>query len=212
MAHKYIEFIIAGFTAVIIGVLAQVRFMLGPIPYTMQNLGVVLASLLLSPSMAFFAVALYLLLIGIGFPMASGFMGGPLVLVGYTSGYLWGFLISAPLYSWVSRRYLSSRGKSLSMINSRDIIILLILSAVSFIPVYTLGFIIFSYYALGNVFLLSWPGKASSTLVSTNSVYLKLFTATVLVFLSQDLLMDHFLGILLSRESYRILSSRGVDL
>jgi biotin transport system substrate-specific component len=212
VSSRYIDFVLAAFSAVIIGVLAQVRFMLGPIPYTMQNMGVVLASLLLSPSMAFFSVALYLLLIGIGFPMASGFMGGPLVLVGYTSGYLWGFLISAPIYSWVSRKYLLHHGKSLSMIDARDSIVLLLLSALSYLPVYILGFLVFSYYALGNAFLLSWAGKASSAVINAESVYMKLFTATVLVFFPQDLLMDHVLGILLAKESHKILLRRGVSI
>ncbi|NPA97841.1 MAG: biotin transporter BioY, partial [Crenarchaeota archaeon] len=61
----------------ITSITAQIKFNLGPIPYTMQNVGVILAGLLLSPLYAATSMILYVFLIFIGLPLAAGFTGGP---------------------------------------------------------------------------------------------------------------------------------------
>ncbi len=210
--NLFFRLVLAASLAAGIGVLAQIRFSLGPVPYTMQNMGVVMASLLLPPYSALLAVGLYLFLIFIGFPLASGLMGGPLVLIGYTGGYLWGFLLSAPFYSYLSRKYLEYRGKGLWEINYRDGVVLLLLSAICFLPVYLLGFLFFYHYAVSSPQLFSWASKASSMLINLNSRGFIIFVASVLIFLPQDLLMDHVLGITLAKEISRILRERGVNL
>ncbi|MEM4871380.1 MAG: biotin transporter BioY, partial [Thermofilaceae archaeon] len=62
--------------AVVTGLLAQVTFRLGPVPYTMQNAGVVLSGLLLPPRWALLSQLLYLALIATGLPLAAGLRGG----------------------------------------------------------------------------------------------------------------------------------------
>jgi biotin transport system substrate-specific component len=88
-----------------------VGFWLGPIPYTFQNTGVVLAGLLLDPLYAFLSMALHTALIALGLPVAAGFRGGVHVVLGYTGGYIAGFTISAPLMSLLRRWYTRLRGE-----------------------------------------------------------------------------------------------------
>jgi biotin transport system substrate-specific component len=85
----------ASLLAVVTAVLAQVSFRVGPVPYTMQNTGVILSGLLLPPRWALASELLYLLMIALGAPVAAGFRGGVSVFLGPTGGYLAGFPIAA---------------------------------------------------------------------------------------------------------------------
>ncbi len=202
---------LAGFMAGLTGALAQVRFSVGPVPYTMQNMGVILAGLLLPPTYALLSMLLYVLLIAIGVPAAAGFHGGLAVLLGYTGGYILGFVIAAPLMSVLSRAYLSRRRVSLDSIGGRDIAVLLALSLVAALPVYLLGFIVFAHYALPGTGLYSWSSKVCGWLgLPASSRLLVLLVATTLVFLPQDLFVDHLLAVLVARGAARIMRARGL--
>lgn len=65
---------------------------LGPVPPTMQSLGVMMAGLLLPPGEAVAAVALQLALGLAGLPVLGGGMGGPTLLFSPAGAYLWGHL------------------------------------------------------------------------------------------------------------------------
>lgn len=65
------------------------------VPFTLQTFGVFLAVLLLGGKRGTLAVALYLLMGAVGLPVFSGFTGGIGVLLGYTGGYIAGFLLLA---------------------------------------------------------------------------------------------------------------------
>lgn len=80
-----------------------------PVPLTFQVFIVVLAALLLSPSMAATAVGIYLLLGAAGVPVFAGGKAGLGVLAGPTGGFLIGFMIGAFIGAIV-RDYLISRG------------------------------------------------------------------------------------------------------
>ncbi len=74
-----------------------------PVPFTMQLFGVLLVAYLLNPAQSFFTVLIYILLGVAGLPVfARG--GGVAYLLGPTGGFLFGFLISAPLVSFLFRR------------------------------------------------------------------------------------------------------------
>ncbi len=206
-----INLVIAAFIAGLTGALAQVKFNIGPVPYTMQNMGVMLAGLLLPPSYALFSMILYIVLIAIGLPLAAGFHGGLAVLVGYTGGYLAGFIIAAPIMSMLTRRYLMKRGKELHEINTRDFLIILSFTAIAAIPIYVLGFTIFAYYALHQSPLYLWSKSAASFFkLNVNSELLTIFIASVLIFMPQDIFMDHVLAILVAKGVSKILSVRGI--
>ncbi len=193
-------------------VMAQVRFSVGPVPYTMQNVGVILSGLLLPPAYAAGAMLLYLLLIALGLPLAAGFAGGPSVILGYCGGYLVGFVISAFLMSLLSRAYLRWRGIELSEVKGKDFAALLALSFVAILPTYVLGFIVFSFYALPGSALYGWSVKVSSWLGLGVRGIIALFIASVLIFIPQDLFVDHVIAIAVARGVAGLLKSKGVGL
>ncbi len=208
---RYTSYLIMIFSIVIMTIGSWISFYIGPIPYTLQNLGVVLTALLLPPRYALTAIGPYLMLIAIGMPIAAGFRGGIHVLYGYTAGYLWGFMLSAPIASWISRKYLGYIKKSLSDINKKDIAILLTLVSIAMTPTYTLGTIVLYIYIFKLPELYRWMEKVSLFIGLSNiSPTIMTFIAGTLVFLPQDIFMDHLIAIIVARELYRYLSKRGL--
>lgn len=69
-----------------------------PISFTMQTFSVFLTFGLLGGKWGGVSILIYLLLGAVGLPVFSGFQGGMSVLVGPTGGFLWGFLVAAPVY------------------------------------------------------------------------------------------------------------------
>ena len=211
MDYPYVVLSIA--MAVLTGLLAQVRLVVGPIPYTLQNVAVVLAGIILKPKYAFMSMVLYLVLIVVGVPVASGFRGGLSVLLGYTGGYLVGFAVSAPLMSMLTRLYLRLTNKEIREIGVGDALVLLTLSFIAMIPAYVLGFLVFTYYALGSQAVMSWVERVIKYLnISLDDKLLQLFVVSVAIFIPQDLLMDHVLAITLAKYLSRILTYRGLEL
>lgn len=70
------------------------------VPFTLQTFGVFLAVLVLGGKRGSLAILLYILMGMIGIPVFSGFTGGIGVLLGYTGGYIIGFLLIA-LLMWL---------------------------------------------------------------------------------------------------------------
>lgn len=211
--YKFIYLSLTVTLAVVTGFLAQVAFHIGPIPYTMQNLGVILSGLLLQPKYALASQLLYLLLIALGLPLASGLKGGLAVLLGYTGGYIAMFPIASFLMSILTRAYLKTRHKNLVSIDKTDIVILLGFSFISTLPIYLLGFLVFMKYALTNQNLYSWSINVSSFIhLYTSSKISPIFIASVLVFIPQDLLIDNLLAIALSKNIAKLIESRGLKL
>jgi biotin transport system substrate-specific component len=209
--NKFVNISLTVALAVMTGILAQVSFHIGPIPYTMQNLGVMLSGLLLQPRYALASQLLYILLIALGLPLASGLRGGVAVLLGYTGGYIAMFPIASFLMSILTRAYLKSRSKTLVNLNRIDTAVLLGLSFISTLPVYLFGFLVFARYALENHSLYSWSINVSSFVhFYTNSKLTPLFIASVLVFIPQDLFVDNLLAIVLSKNIAKLIESRGL--
>ena len=103
-----------GVIIALIAVAAQVTVVIGPVPFTLQLLVVVLASLIFTPRQAFIALAGYILLGLVGLPVFSGAAGGFAKLCGVTGGYLYGFVVSAFLGALLRRLVLvdpASAGK-----------------------------------------------------------------------------------------------------
>lgn len=93
----------AALVSALIAVGALIAIPIGPVPVTLQVLVVAIAVLVLSPAEAFASVALYLALGAVGAPVFSGGQAGLPILLGPTGGFLWGFLIGAPLGAAVRR-------------------------------------------------------------------------------------------------------------
>ncbi len=192
---------------------AQLKFSIGPVPFTAQNFGFVLAGLLLPPSWAAGSQLLYLLMIAVGFPVAAGLRGGIHVLIGYTAGYLWSFPVAAALMSALSRAYLKRRKVALEEIGAREYSLLLAISLVAAAPVYLVGFIVFYLYAITPAYggLLSWAREVSGFVgLWPSSPVIACFLATTLIFIPQDLFMDHAAAIVAARLMRSLLRARGV--
>ena len=90
--------VLAAVMAAILSGLSVLTFPIGPVPVTLQTLGVFLALGLLGGKWGSVSVALWLLLGALGVPVFSGFRGGIGVLIGNTGGYLFGFLLGALVF------------------------------------------------------------------------------------------------------------------
>jgi biotin transport system substrate-specific component len=75
------------------------------VPFTLQTLGLCVAVGLLGGRRGTIAVAVYLLMGGLGLPVFAGFGGGFGVLTGATGGYLWGMLPAAAAMGGLLARY-----------------------------------------------------------------------------------------------------------
>ncbi|MEO3992970.1 MAG: biotin transporter BioY [Desulfurococcaceae archaeon TW002] len=207
---RYERYMLASFTASTMVIGAWIKFNVGPIPYTLQNFGVVLASLLMDPLGATFSVLLYVAMIAVGLPVAAGFKGGPHILFGYTAGYIWGFVLSAPLVSILYRTYLKTVRKYSHELRSVDIAVLTALASLGMLPTYILGYLVFRFYALSSAGLLSWAEAASGFFGLHNGVELTIFSASILIFLPQDVLIDHLMAVITFTRLCSLLSSRGI--
>lgn len=75
-----------------------------PVPLTMQVLVVVLSGLVLGPRDGLLAQMVYLQAILAGAPLSAAGLGGPLVFVGPTAGYLVSFPLAAYVAGWFGQR------------------------------------------------------------------------------------------------------------
>lgn len=92
----------AFFSALIAGG-AFVTVPVGPVPFTLQVLFVLLAGMVLGPKLGALSVTAYLIL-GLVAPVYAGGTSGVGVLLGPTGGYLWGFVAAAALAGFISGR------------------------------------------------------------------------------------------------------------
>jgi len=193
--------------AVVTAVSAQLKFSLGPVPYTMQNFGIVLSGLVLGRYGAL-AQLIYLGMIAAGLPVASGFKGGLGVLFGFTAGYLWSFPLAAFLTGIAREKIWRER-------NRRELFLLWISSCFAVLPVYLLGFYVFYKFATGgklSPLLLKYCRVVESKLGLKLSTFSMIFLASVVIFIPQDYFMDHVLAVLAFAYVDRLMRERGIEL
>lgn len=94
---------IAVFAALIAAMALTPAIPLGPVPITLQTLGVALTGLCLGPWRGCAAVALYVAVGAAGLPVFSGGAAGVGILVGPTGGYLLSFPLAALVGGFVAR-------------------------------------------------------------------------------------------------------------
>ncbi len=193
--------------AAVTAVSAQLKFNLGPVPYTMQNFGIVLSGLVLGRYGAL-AQLIYLGMIAAGLPVASGFKGGLGVLFGFTAGYLWAFPLAAFLVGIARERIWKERTR-------RELFLLWLSSCFAVLPVYLLGFYVFYKFATGSKlspFLLKYCRAVESKLGLKLSTFSMIFLASVVIFIPQDYFMDHVLAVLAFAYVDRLMRERGIEL
>lgn len=105
VSYVAIAVVLAALTAAF----SQMSLPLGPVPFTMQTLGVYLAGLLLGPVWGAFALVLYVLVGAAGAPVFSNFGAGIGEIVGPTGGYIVGFPIAAFVIGAIVHRQVEPR-------------------------------------------------------------------------------------------------------
>lgn len=79
---------------IVLGYIPPIPIGLIPVPLVLQNMGIILTSLLLGRKNGSFAVGLFVILAFVGFPVLSGGHGGAAVFVGPTAGYIYAWLVT----------------------------------------------------------------------------------------------------------------------
>ena len=187
------------FMTAITAVSAQLAFKIGFVPYTMQNFAVMLSGFLLGPFYGFLSQVLYLALIAIGLPFASS-GGGIGVLLGPTAGFLMGF----PIASFLAGIFRKKIKRMLTLWLS---------TFFASLPIYILGYIVFYNFAISNSSLSTWAKNVASYFgLSTCNFPLIIFFATVLIFIPQDMFVDHVLAVLVYKYAEKLMKERGISI
>lgn len=95
------EMTTAALVAALIAGTAWMTVRVGPVPFTLQSMFVLLAGLLLRPGWAAASMGIYLLLGAVGLPVFSGGQSGLGTLMGPTGGFLLAFPVAAAALSAV---------------------------------------------------------------------------------------------------------------
>ncbi|MGO3400425.1 MAG: biotin transporter BioY [Lentilactobacillus parabuchneri] len=94
---------------IVLGMIPPIPLGFIPVPIVMQNLGIMLAGIVLGAKKGTIAVSMFLLLAFLGFPVLSGGQAGPVVFIGPTAGYLLGWLITPAMMAYGLSRPIVSR-------------------------------------------------------------------------------------------------------
>ncbi|MBB1483569.1 biotin transporter BioY [Tessaracoccus sp. MC1865] len=89
--------------AALLSALSQITVSLGPVPFTLQTLGVALTALVLGPWRGSAAVVLYIVVGVAGLPVFAGGKAGLSAFLGATGGYLISFVVAAVLIGFVAK-------------------------------------------------------------------------------------------------------------
>lgn len=104
-AHTTRDLALAGLFAALTAVSAYVSFpLLGPVPFSLQTLVVVLAGIVLGPGLGALGMIVYVLL-GLVAPVYAGGAMGAGVLMGPHGGYLVGFVVGAAVAGFAVRAW-----------------------------------------------------------------------------------------------------------
>jgi biotin transport system substrate-specific component len=155
--------VLCGLSIALLAVGAAIQLPIGPIPFTLQSLMLVLILLILTPAEALVAVGGYLVLGAVGLPLFAGFKGGFGVLLGPTGGFLTGFFVAAAL-AGLLRVLLGRRAQSLGISVVLDVVAIVV--------------VILTYYAVGTWWFV----------LSTGATVYAALAACVLPFLVPDVL------------------------
>ena len=104
--------VVSALLAALLAAAAWITIPVGAVPVTLQVFIVLLAGLILPVRWAPVPIVVYLVLGAIGVPVFSGATGGLGILFGPTGGYLFGFLLAAPIVAAV-RGALARQGNDL---------------------------------------------------------------------------------------------------
>jgi biotin transport system substrate-specific component len=88
----------------LLSILSILTIPVGPVPITLQTLGVLLCGYILGPVDGAISIIVYILLGSAGVPVFSGGKSGFEVVLGPTGGYLFSFIAAAVISGYVSKK------------------------------------------------------------------------------------------------------------
>ena len=97
---------ISAVSVALLAVCSWISIPLGPVPFTLQTLGILAVMLTTGGRRGTIAVLVYLALGAVGVPVFAGFKGGIASFAGPTGGFLVGFLVSALVYWLLEKLFL----------------------------------------------------------------------------------------------------------
>jgi biotin transport system substrate-specific component len=80
--------------------------LVGPVPITLQSMGIMLAGSILGWKRGALSVLLFVALVAAGLPLLAGGRGGPALFAGPTAGFLVGYIFGAGVIGWLVQRRL----------------------------------------------------------------------------------------------------------
>jgi len=92
------DLVLISISTALITVSSWISIPLGPVPFTLQTMGILAVMLACGGRRGTLSILVYLALGFCGVPVFAGFKGGFAALVGPTGGFLVGFLLAALLY------------------------------------------------------------------------------------------------------------------
>ena len=100
------DMVLISISAALITVCSWISIPLGPVPFTLQTLGILAVMLTTGGRRGTIAILVYLALGAVGVPVFAGFKGGIASFAGPTGGFLIGFLASALVYWLLEKLFL----------------------------------------------------------------------------------------------------------
>lgn len=100
------DLVLISVSAALITICSWISIPLGPVPFTLQTLGILAVMLTAGGRRGTIAILVYLALGAVGVPVFAGFKGGIMSFVGPTGGFLIGFVIAALVYWLLEKLFL----------------------------------------------------------------------------------------------------------
>ena len=100
------DMVLISISAALITVCSWISIPVGPVPFTLQTLGILAVMLTTGGRRGTIAILVYLALGAVGVPVFAGFKGGIASFAGPTGGFLIGFLASALVYWLLEKLFL----------------------------------------------------------------------------------------------------------
>ena len=100
------DLVLISVSAALITICSWISIPIGPVPFTLQTLGILAVMLTAGVRRGTIAILVYLALGAVGVPVFAGFKGGIMSFVGPTGGFLIGFVIAALVYWLLEKLFL----------------------------------------------------------------------------------------------------------